>query len=312
MIYLKLVLTAVFWGGTFIAGKSLAGNVHPLDAALLRFVIASAFLLALTWRKFGRLPGISPRQILPIVLLGATGVFSYNVLFFSGLQYITAGKASLIVANNPIIISLLSALIFKERLTRIKGAGILMSVTGALIVISGGHITDAVSYHLGKGELMIAGCVASWVAYSLIGKSVMGQLSPMVSVCYSSVAGAVLLAVPVLAKGNVAAWTHYSVTAWSSLFYLGFFGTVLGFFWYYEGIQALGAMKASVFINVVPVSAICLAYFLLGETVTPSLFTGGLLVIAGVYATNASEVIGQGLKRIRERLFMAKETPDAR
>ena len=42
------------------------------------------------------------------------------------------------------------------------------------------------------------------------------------------------------------------------------------------------------FINFVPVSAIIMAYFILGEAVTPSLFTGAVLVIGGVYATNAS------------------------
>jgi len=44
MVYVKLVLTAIFWGGTFIAGKIIAGNVSPLDAAFLRFAIASVFL----------------------------------------------------------------------------------------------------------------------------------------------------------------------------------------------------------------------------------------------------------------------------
>jgi drug/metabolite transporter (DMT)-like permease len=301
-----LVLTAVFWGGTFIAGKALAGNVHPMDSAFLRFVIASAFLLVLTWKRFGKLPAIAPSQVLPIVLLGATGVFSYNVLFFSGLQHITAGKASLIVANNPIFISLLSALIFKETLGKVKGAGILMSVTGALIVISGGHPAQILGSGFGRGEFMILGCVASWVAYSLIGKSLMGSLSPMVSVCYSSVAGTFLLSLPVLFRGEGASLLQCPPMAWLSLFYLGFFGTVLGFFWYYEGIHAIGAMKASVFINLVPVSAIAMAWFILGETVTPSLFAGGLLVIAGVYVTNASDSVGRLMKRARAGLLPSR------
>jgi drug/metabolite transporter (DMT)-like permease len=271
-----------------------------MDAAFLRFLIASIFLLAMTLIHFRGLPGITRRQVLPILFLGATGVFAYNTLFFSGLQHIGAGKASLIVANNPIFISLLSALIFREKLNPVKVAGILMSVSGALLVITGGRLTEAV-YHFGKGELMILGCVASWVAYSLIGKSLMGSLSPMVSVCYSSVAGTVFLAVPVLVRGNPAALLECTPMAWASLFYLGFFGTVLGFFWYYQGIHALGAMRASVFINLVPVSAILMAYVLLDEAVTPSLFGGGILVIAGVYATNASELILGALERLRGR-----------
>jgi drug/metabolite transporter (DMT)-like permease len=85
----------------------------------------------------------------------------------------------------------------------------------------------------------------------------------------------------------------YSARSWTALFYLGFFGTVLGFFWYYSGIKRIGPMKASVFINLVPVSAIFLAYFILGERLTPAMFGGGLLVITGVYLTNSSAWMGR-------------------
>ena len=291
MTYLKLLLTAIFWGGTFIAGKFLAGDVNPLDAAFVRFTIASIFLLVITRKLEGRLPRIQKNQLLPLVLLGATGVFAYNILFFTAFHHINAGKAALIIATNPILISLLSALLFKERLDLIKGAGIIMSVTGAMIVISNGHLTDFVSYEIGRGELLICGCVASWVAYSLIGKSVMGSLSPLAAVCYSSVIGTVFLGLVSIFKGNLATMGDWSMIDWFCLFYLGFFGTVLGFLWYYEGIREIGPMKASVFINFVPISAILFAWLILDEPVTASLLVGAVLVVSGVYSTNASGII---------------------
>jgi len=61
---------------------------------------------------------------------------------------------------------------------------------------------------------------------------------------------------------------------------------VLGFVWYYQGIKAIGPMKASQFINFVPVSAILLAFFFLKEPITPSLLIEGTFVIMGVYLTN--------------------------
>ena len=130
----------------------------------------------------------------------------------------------------------------------------------------------------------------------------MGTLSPLVSVCYSSIAGTALLTVPFLINGQFHEIMIYTPTDWCNLFYLGFFGTVLGFFWYYEGINTIGPMKASVFINVVPVSAIILSYFILDEAITRSLFSGGVLVISGVYATNASDMIRTTLIRITHSL----------
>ncbi|MBF0412222.1 MAG: DMT family transporter [Desulfamplus sp.] len=288
MIYVKLFLTALLWGGTFIAGKAIANEGSPLTLSFARFAIASIFLLIITRQIEGSLPPVKRCQILPLLLLGATGVFFYNILFFYALSYIQAGKASLIIANNPILISLLSALIFKEKLDAVKCAGILLSVIGAVVVISDGNIVELFNIGLGKGEILTFGCVISWVAYSLIGKQVMGDLSPLISVCYSSAAGAVMLLFPAVMSGNFNEIFSYSGITWFNLFYLAFFGTVVGFLWYYEGIKSIGAMKSSVFINFVPISAIIFSYFMLNEPVGKSLLVGAVLVISGVFLTNGS------------------------
>lgn len=299
MIYLKLLLTAFFWGGTFIAGRIVASSVAPQVSAFIRFSIASLFLLAVTLRTQGRLPRLHTRQIVPVALLGLSGVFAYNLFFFSGLKYIHASRAALIIATNPILISLLSALFFGESLNWIKGIGICMSVGGAMVVISQGNIADIASYRLGFGEVMIFGCVGSWVAYSLIGKWVMRELTPLVSVTYSAVAGTILLSLPALNSGLVDAIGTIGAADWISLFYLGFFGTVLGFCWYYQGIEKIGPMRASVFINGVPISAMILSAAILDEVVTPSLLVGAVLVITGVYCTNASRSISRVWRKWR-------------
>ena len=152
MTYLKLFLTAFLWGGTFIAGKGIAGSVDPYSAAFLRFVIASAFLIFLTKRTEGRLPGINWRQAVNILFLGLTGIFAYNIFFFTGLSLINANRASLIIATNPIFISLFSVLLFKDKLSPLKITGLCLSVTGALLVISSGHITSVFKTGMGEKE----------------------------------------------------------------------------------------------------------------------------------------------------------------
>ena len=289
IIYVKLLLTAFFWGGTFIAGRAIAGNVGPFSAAFLRFLIASAALFALTRRIEGKIPIIRRRQVVPIILLGLTGVFAYNVFFFKGLQYIEAGRASLIIANNPVFIALFSALFFREKLPPQKIIGIGVSVFGAVIVISRGHPALLFTSGMGLGEILIFGCVASWVTFSLIGKTVMGSLSPVASIFWSSSVGTAALLVPACIEGLLTDWRFYVPVDWLSLFYLGIFGTVLGFVWYYEGIRAIGPTKAALFINFVPISAILLAWVILDEPVTLSLLVGAVLVSIGVYLTNTAK-----------------------
>ena len=296
-IYTKLVLTAIFWGGTFIAGRHVSQHLGPFTIAFLRFAMAAMLLLLLTWRQEGQLPRVPTSQIAPIVLLGLTGVFAYNAMFFSGLRRIEAGRAALIIATCPAFIALASALAFKERLRLIRAAGIPLSVFGAVVVISRGDLRHIVADGLGAGELFIMGCVVSWVAYSLLGKSVMRHLSPLASVSYSTVAGAVPLAGFAGAEGlgNLAG---ASPLDWMAIVYLAVFGTVIGFVWFYEGVKAIGPTRAGLFINIVPISAVILAFLILREPVTWSLGVGAILVLSGVYLTNkASEPTGNGDRR---------------
>lgn len=288
IIYLKLILTAIFWGGTFIAGRIVARNVDPFSASFLRFVLASLFLIVFVRKNEGRLPKIKKSQIMPVALLGTTGIFLYNVFFFKGLKLIEAGRAAIIIANNPTCIALLSAYLFKEKLSLLKIIGIILSVSGAFIVISKGDWFAIIEGGLGRGELYIFICVLSWVAFSLIGRTVLKGMSPLVAIAYSSLVGAGLLFFPAYASGLMIHLFSYTLTDWLGIFYLGFFGTVIGFVWYYDGIQKIGPMKASIFINFVPISAVILAFIILNEPLTLSLLVGTILVSCGVYLANAT------------------------
>jgi len=286
-IYAKLLLTAVFWGGTFIAGRQVSQNLGSFSIAFLRFAVASAFLLSLARIREGRLPLPGKGQIIPVVLLGMTGVFAYNVLFFKGLQRIEAGRASLIVATCPAFIAIASSVLLKERFSLAKAIGIPLSVLGAVVVISKGHLSQITSGGVGRGELFILGCVLSWTAYSLIGKIVMGRLSPLVSVAYSSLIGAVALFVPASLFDNLTSnLNRASLLDWTSIVYLAVFGTVIGFVWFYEGVKAVGPTRAGLFINFVPISAVVLGFLVLHEQITWSLAVGAALVLSGVYLTN--------------------------
>jgi drug/metabolite transporter (DMT)-like permease len=285
-IYLKLVLTTIFWGGTFIAGRHVAQNIGPFSIAFLRYAIASILLIVLTWNIEGKLPAPKKSQVIPIVLLGMTGVFAYNAMFFRALKIIEASRASLIIATCPIFIAISSALFLKEKFAPTKTFGVIISISGAIIVISKGNLLGIFQGGLGLGEFYIFCCVLSWTAYSLIGRTVMNDLSPLAAVSYSCVIGAAALAVGAYFEGVIQNIGHHSVTDWLSIGYLSIFGTVIGFVWYYEGIKQIGPTKAGLFINFVPIFAILLAFLILREAITISLLTGAVLVISGVYLTN--------------------------
>ena len=285
-VYLRLFLTAVLWGGTFVAARVAAREAGPFAGSFLRFFAACLLLVPLVFHREGPGLRIRGRQVLWIALLGLTGVFGYNFFFFLGLKTVTASRASLIVANNPVFIALFAALIFRERLTGTRLAGILLSLAGAVTVITRGNPAEILHGGIGIGELSILGCVASWVAYSLIGKVAMDGMSPLLAVTASCVTGMLFLLPPAVAEGMIGQAPGYGWTTWAGIAYLGVFGTVLGFLWYYEGIRAIGPSRAGIFINFVPVSGVILGWLILGEKIDLSLLAGAVMVIGGVALVN--------------------------
>lgn len=150
-----------------------------------------------------------------------------------------------------------------------------------------GDVSQILSGGVGWVELMIFGCVLSWTTYSLVGRRVMRHFPPLVAVTYSAAIGAVLLFPFALLEGMATRLSGISVVAWGHIGYLAFFGTLLGFVWYYQGIVRIGSTRAGQFINIVPLTAVCLSILLLGEPLTWSLLVGLMFVSSGLYLTNS-------------------------
>ena len=284
--YIKLFLVALFFGGTFIAGRIMAANLPPFTSAFLRFLLASLFLVLFVFKKYGKFPRINFQQFLLIITLGLTGVVGYNFLFFSGLKFITASRASMIISLNPSLITILSALILKEKFTKFKFIGIILSLTGALIVISQGNIQVILQGNIGWGELLILGCVVCWSSFTVLGKITMKNLKPIIAITYACLAGTLILILPTYQEGVLQNFMQYSIEVWLSVFALGFLGTALAFTWFYEGIDKIGPSRAGIFINFVPIFATLMAVLILHEKLSPSLVVGAIFVVSGVYLTN--------------------------
>jgi drug/metabolite transporter (DMT)-like permease len=288
-VYIKLILVALFWGGTFIAGRMLSQAVPHMIAATGRFAVACAFLLPLAYKLEGGLPRLNRSQLLATLALGITGIFIYNICFFAALSRMPAGRTALFVALTPIVTALALAALFRERLDTRKWLGIASAFAGAAIIITRGELNVAlhdISQSIGLGELLMFCGTCAWATYTIIGRHTLKGLSPIAATTYASLWGLLLLGcgaafeLPALDMRLV----NWQVLA--SMVYLGAFGTAVSFIWYYEGVKAIGPARASVFTNLVPVFGILLSALLLQESILISMVVGGMLVIIGVTLTN--------------------------
>lgn len=287
--YWKLATVSMIWGGTFVAGRYLAASVDPLLAASLRFVLASLALLL--FMTFARIPLArpSPVQMAQLAALGFCGIYVYNLCFFTGLQYINASRASLIVALNPAVIGLGSWLLFKERLGRLKLFGIALCLAGAAtVIVSRDPLLLQGTANAWCGDLLIFGCVAGWGAYSLFSRGLNHRLGPLQTVTWSILLGTAMLVITTFAAGRVTvqALGAIDLPQVFSLLYLGVFGSALAYIGYYDGLRQIGATRSGVFIALNPLTAVVCGAVLLGEQFTWPMLGGGAVILLGIYVCN--------------------------
>jgi drug/metabolite transporter (DMT)-like permease len=286
--YLKLVMTTFFWGGTFVAGKWAVGEAPPFFVATLRFAIASVVLWALVaWR--GRRSG--ERFHLPeggaqwagLFSLGLTGVFLYNFVFLTGLSRTSATNGSLIVAFNPLLTAVLSAWWLKERVRPVQAGGLLLALLGVGVVITRGSIEVIRNLSFNQGDILMLGAPLAWALYTIAGKKVLRTFPPLVATAYASLFGTLLLLPAAALEGSLFSGVyHLTAYGWISVLQLALLGTVVGFVWWYDGVAKLGAARASVFVNLVPMFGVLLSALILSEKLNLSQLAGGIVVGIGV------------------------------
>lgn len=291
-VYVKLVLVAFLWGGTFIAGRVIAQAIPSMTAATLRFAVAVPLLLVVAWKLEGGLPRLNRAQLAATFLLGLTGIFLYNLCFFAALSKMPAGRTALFVALNPIVTALLLATLFRERISAVRWVGIALAFIGAAIVITRGELLGAwreITQSIGIGEAFMFCAISSWAAYTIIGRFALKGLTPVAVTTYASLWGLALLAGGATFELSALDPARFTWQVSVAIAYLGVFGTVVGFIWYYEGVKAIGPSRTAVFNNLVPVFGIALASLLLSEPILLSMALGGALVIGGVTLTNRQQ-----------------------
>jgi drug/metabolite transporter (DMT)-like permease len=288
VVYGKLTLMALFWGGTFIGGRVASAEMTAVQAALWRYAIAIVALMAFAWLLEGGLARPTPRQWVGVVLLGATGVFVFNLCFMFALAHIPASRASLIMALNPAMTLLAAAFFQHEHLTRYKVIGIGLALVGVAVVLGHGNPLHLMSGGLGIGEIVMFGCPLSWAANTLVARRMLPTMPPVAATTWSAITGTAMLALAAAFAGpllpEVASWR-----AWAAIVFIAIFGTAIGLALFYDGVRRIGPARTSVFINLVPVFAVTLGVLLLGEPLEASMLVGGALVVGGILFLNRPE-----------------------
>jgi drug/metabolite transporter (DMT)-like permease len=284
--YVMLFFCNLFWAGNYIIGKSLAGLIEPIWINYMRWGFASILLLIISriLEKPSRESIV--KNIKPLILMGFFGVVGYNTILYTALNYTSPLSASIINSLNPGLLVILSFFLLKEKFTFQKFIGILISLSGALIVITRSNLALLFKMDFNIGDLMMLVAIFMWSMYSIISKRLEG-IGRITATAYSSLFAVAMLTPIVLIVGNPpTVWTPDLLI---KMTYIVLFPSIGSFLLWNFSLKHIEVGKAGISINLVPVF-ITLISWTLGVSITPSQLLGGGVVIAGVLIT--SGVIG--------------------
>lgn len=283
-VQLSLVLAMAVWGLNVAVVKQLTGSFDVGMLASLRMLVAVAALTGIVIWKRRMLAAISARQMITLGVCGVLMVYLNQLFFAEGLMRSTATNGALIMALSPLVSALLASLLFKERLSALRLAGVVLGFGGvAAVVLS--HPGAGLS-HAGTGDLLLVASVVSFAVGGALVQRLARCMHPLLICWVTYVIGTALLVMQ-SAVGASASWTYATVFPgwweWMLIVFSGVMATALSNLMWNRAIATIGVARTAVFLYWVPVFGVLFAALLLGERLTLWHLAGFAAVMAGTF-----------------------------
>lgn len=275
-------LTIVIWGITFVNTKALLNDFNSFEILFIRFAAAYAALWAICPRRL-KVPGW--KDELCFVGMGLSGVAAYQFLENCAISYTNASNVSILVSACPMGTALLSALFLKEKaLTRRFCIGFFVAMAGVTLVCIGG----VRAFHFNPiGDFLALCAMACWSVYSVLITRTNGKGYGSIQAIRRTFFWALMFMLPFVPfvctfDGAVNAVRFGNGINIFNLGFLGFLASALAFVLWSQVCAALGTVRATCGIYLIPVVTAVVAYLALGESMTAMTVAGAVLTIVGV------------------------------
>lgn len=284
--HLALLLTAFFWGLSFISMKVILNTqIPPLTMAFIRFIIASAALFIIL-KISEPAQRLQKEDIFTMALGGFFGITLYFYFEATGVKYTTASNASMILSAIPIFTLFIEMIYYRNHISVFKGLGVLLSVLGVYLIIHSSTATSA-NPHLLLGNLLMLGACISWVTYVMFSKKLKGRYSGLALTTYHTFFGTLFL-LP-FSLSEYQSWIPIPPNAAWNIIFLALFCSAAGYFMYQYALSKLDTITVSTYINLIPVVGVTGGIFFLRETILPIQIIGGIIIIVSVFIVSRAK-----------------------
>ncbi|WP_298210983.1 DMT family transporter [Acidovorax sp.] len=285
--FLRLILLAALWGGSFLLMRVAAPVLGALPTTFARVLLGAAGLglLLLVLRQRPRFGG----KLTATLALGVVSSGIPFLMFAFAARILPAGYSAILNATTPLMGVLIGALAFGERITAARVGGVVLGMAGVAVLAQAGPVALTPEVLMGMGA-----CLVATACYGLAGFltrrwiTERGGLDSR-TVALGSQMGAVLVLLPFIAwevfrqPSAPAAWLTAPAQVWGALVALGLLCTALAYVLYFRLIADVGPLKALTVTFLIPLFGVAWGWLLLGEPATAAHAAGGSLIAASLW-----------------------------
>ena len=277
-------LATMSWATNAVLGRWLRADIGPLMLTALRFTVATAFFSILLRnrppqeRQFGN-------DKWWILAMGLAGVVGFSPLLYLGLRYSTAVNCSLIQGFSPLITALIAGMIIHEPVSTRQLVGAVLGLIGVAGLLSRGSLRFLLGLQFNAGDLILVASAVVWAFYSVFGRRVMRNRSPVAATALSN-----FLGLPLIVAAAAFEFQHiplnWRIETIAAIVHICVVPTIIGYWSWNLAVGILGAGGAMVFYNTLPLYGVILGAVFLNESVGMiHLIFGGLILGGGLWAT---------------------------
>lgn len=278
------LLATMLWAGNFVVARAVAEAIPPWQLNFWRWLIGLVVLIPFAWKPVQQDWPILKRNWRYLSIMGIIGVTLLNTLIYKAGQTTESLNMALLVPAAPVVILLLSRVLYKELITGARLAGLLVVLVGMVVLISRGEWQRLAALQINSGDLWTLAGVICFGLYSLFMRQRPVELSTLsfnaatfsLGLLFSlpfTVAEAILLPLPSL-----------SVPVVIGVLYTGIGCSALAYWFWTLAIDRIGPVRAGIVYYSLPVFTGLASVFMLREQIVWAQIVGGGLVIGGICA----------------------------
>jgi len=272
-------------GVAIVATRFIIHETNPISLAFFRYLIATICLFPILYLGLQK-QRIATNHILPIIVLGALLYTLFPWGFSAALKYTTASYGAIALATMPVFTLTIAYFFKKETLTKTKLFGVALAFLGVAIAVSDSWMGTALSKDNLLGILLMLGSASCAAVYSVFSRPLLKLYGPILFTAMAITAGMLVLSPIAHTVGTFTIIPTFSIMGWISLAFLGVIGGALQFTAYTWALNWLTPTRTAIYLTLTPISAIILAYPLLGENIALEVVAGLIIVLVAVFLLN--------------------------